>query len=145
MLISFWLCNNDNEWFETNTSFNVLPPEFITLYTTAAASVNYSDRMLKVGLQTNRLQQTWNPHWLKISSCSDIFKAWKQMVVWSGQIRWMGSVCQHFKMQICQLLLCDDSHVWRDVVLEKKKQLFLQLPLPFIETIAYFTLFRRDI
>jgi hypothetical protein len=27
----------------------------------------------------------------------------------------------------------------------KKKQLFLQLPLPFIETIAYFTLSRRDI
>jgi len=33
LLISLWLCNNDSEGFDTNTSFNILPPEFITLLT----------------------------------------------------------------------------------------------------------------
>jgi len=33
LLISLWLCNNDNERFDTNTSFNILPPELITFLT----------------------------------------------------------------------------------------------------------------
>jgi len=33
LLISLWLCNNDNERFGSNTSFNILPPELITLLT----------------------------------------------------------------------------------------------------------------
>jgi len=60
----------------TDTLFNLLlplPRVQHTSYSAAPGYLNYSYRMLKVGLQTSRLQQTWKPQWLKLSSLSDVF------------------------------------------------------------------------
>lgn len=80
-----------------------------TSYSAAPGYLNYSYRMLKVGLQTSRLQQTWHPQWLKISSLSDVFPSLEHMAVWRGHIRWIDRVFKHFKMQISQLPLCNEQ------------------------------------
>ena len=48
------------------------------------------------------------------------FQVGEQMVGWRGQIGWIGRVFQHFKVQISQLPLRDDSRVLGTIVLEKQ-------------------------
>lgn len=57
--------------------------------------------------------------WMFLPLQMIFFQIWEQMVVWRDQIRWIGTVLQHFKMQISQLTLCDGSRVWGGDVLEK--------------------------
>ena len=66
------------------------------------------------------------------------------MVVWRGQMRWIGSLFQHFKVQLSKLLLCDGTRVWGGIVLEKQHP-FLQPPLPFSDQCLFYFVQERCI
>jgi hypothetical protein len=52
------------------------------------------------------------------------------MVVWRGEMSWIGRVLQQFKVEISQLLLWWWQPCVKGIVQEKQRS-FLQLPLPF--------------
>lgn len=74
MLISLWLCKKGNEPQVWHILYSTYSPwvQHIS-YSAAPASLNHPHRMLKVGLQTSRLQQTWLPQWPKMSFPSGVF------------------------------------------------------------------------
>jgi hypothetical protein len=72
-------------------------------------------------LQTIHLQQMWS------SQSSKTFFTWgvslnvrKEVVVWRGQIRWVGQVFRNFQVKICQFLVRNGFFVRSSNVLKKQ-------------------------
>jgi hypothetical protein len=72
---SLWLYKKDNELQDCYRHCIQHTPPWIqhTSHSAAPASLNLPRRILRVGLQTSRLQQTWHPQWSTTSSPSDVF------------------------------------------------------------------------
>jgi hypothetical protein len=119
MWLSLWLCKIDKGIQVWHIIYLTSSPwVHHSSYSAAPASLHQACRILNDGLQTSRLQQTVDETFVPLKY-TYFFQVWKNIVVWSSQIRWMNNVFQHFKVQIRQISLCDDSRVWGGVVLEK--------------------------
>ena len=69
MLICLWICKEITAKGFIQTFYST------HLLLTAPASVSHPDIILKVGLQSSCLQQTWHLQCLKISFTSDVFSS----------------------------------------------------------------------
>jgi hypothetical protein len=128
-LISFWLYKEHNNLRNWKNIFTLhIPPWAPHTYNfVVLTSSTQKGKILSVVVQTTRPQLIWPPQCSKISSLEVFLEVRKGVVVWRGQIRWVGRVFQNLKVKIRQILLRNVLLVRSSIVL-KKQDSFRNLP-----------------